>query len=117
MYQDIAQNPEKQQFKEFMYEEDDKDTRLLTSVPGVTNIPVHTAEVLRQCKYSGLKEGGWIGGDAWFGSVVSAVELKLRLNVYSTFVVKGNKHMFPMEVLHRLLVARHMEIDRQDIGL
>jgi Transposase IS4 len=107
VYQDISQNPEKQQFKEFMYENVALEIREGTSVPGMLEMPVHTAEVLRQCKGAGLEEGGWCGGDAWFGSVTSCVELKKRLNVHSTFVVKNNKHLYPMEVLHRILSARH----------
>jgi hypothetical protein len=107
VYQDVAQNPEKQQFKEFMYSNNELGLREGTSVPGMLEMPVHTAEVLRQCKESGLEEGGWCGGDAWFGSITSCVELMKRLNVHSTFVVKNNKHLYPMEVLHRILSSRH----------
>ena len=66
-----------------------------------------TAEVLRQVEGAGVTKGGWCGGDAYFGSVQSCVELKKRLDVFSTFVVKHNKRFFPMEILHTILGARH----------
>jgi hypothetical protein len=67
----------------------------------------HTAEVLRQVKGAGVQAGGWTGGDAWFGSVMSCVELYKRLNVYSTFIVKNNRMFFPMVALNAVLKARH----------
>lgn len=48
-----------------------------------------------------------MGGDAWFGSVMSVVELRKRFDVHSTFVVKNNKNYFPMEALYLILRARH----------
>jgi hypothetical protein len=75
----------------------------------MTDMPSHTAEVLRQVQGSGVVRGGWVGGDAWLGSVSTAVELFRRMQVHSTFVVKGNKHLFPMEVLHKVLGARFPE--------
>ena len=47
-------------------------------------LPVHVAEVLRQVEGSRLKEGGWVCGDAWFGSVMTAVELMIRMKVHSS---------------------------------
>ena len=52
--------------------------------PSGGDLPVCTAEILRQVKGSGLVKGGWVCGDAWFGSVVSAIESKIRLGVYSS---------------------------------
>ena len=51
---------------------------------GGGDLPVATAEVLWQVKESGLVKGGWVCGDAWFGSVVSAIELKNWLGVFSS---------------------------------
>ena len=53
-----------------------------------------------------MVEGGWVGGDAWFGSVMTCVELK-RLGVHSTFIIKGHTQFFPIGILHSVLVARH----------
>jgi hypothetical protein len=76
-------------------------------LPRKEDISYHCAEVLRQCEESKVVEGGWVGGDAWFGSVESCVELKKRFNVYSTFIIKQNVNYFPMQVLHKILIARH----------
>jgi hypothetical protein len=54
-----------------------------------------------------MKEGGWVGGDAWLGLVESCVELKKRCNVYSPFIMKQNVNYFPMQVLHKVLLTRH----------
>ena len=51
--------------------------------------------------------GGWVGGDAWSGSIESCIELKKWCNVYSTFIIKQNVNYFPMQVLHKVLLARH----------
>ena len=48
----------------------------------------------------------WVGGDAWFGSVASCVDIYKRLNVYSTFIVKNNTSFFPMKVLYNILQVR-----------
>ncbi len=67
-------------------------------LPRKEEISYHCAEVLRQCEESKVIDGGWVGGDAWFGSVESCVELKKRCNVYSTFIIKQNLNYFPMQV-------------------
>ena len=82
----------------------------MSALPGAPNklsIQAHTAEVLRQIEGAGLGDGGWVGGDAWFGSIMTCVELKHRFNVYSSFIVKGHTLMFPMVALHTVLQARH----------
>jgi hypothetical protein len=70
-------------------------------------ISYHCAEVLCQCEESKVVEGGWVGEDAWFGSVKRCIELKKCFNVYSTFIVKQNINHFSIQVLHRILFARH----------
>jgi hypothetical protein len=49
--------------------------------PNCALILAHTAEVLRQVEGTNVVSSGWVGGDAWFGSVTMAVEVKARLNV------------------------------------
>ena len=78
-----------------------------SNLPRNEEISYHCAEVLRQCEESRVVPGGWVGGDAWFGSVESCIELKKRFNVYSTFIIKQNVNYFPMQVLHKVLIARH----------
>jgi len=70
-------------------------------------VSYHTAEVLRQAEGANVLRGGWVGGDAWFGSIESCIELKKRLGLYSTFIIKQNVQYFPMKILHAVLVARH----------
>ena len=41
----------------------------ISHLPKKEEISYHCAEVLRQCEESKVIEGGWVGGDAWFGSV------------------------------------------------
>ena len=81
----------------------------MTSLVGTRSMPIpaHTAEVLRQVKNSGLKRGGWVGGDAWFGSIQTAVNTKLVHGVHSTFVIKNNSTLFPMNPLKAVLKARY----------
>ena len=49
-----------------------------SQLPRREMIQKHVAEVLCQAEGTNIKEGGWIGGDAWFGSINAAVELKCR---------------------------------------
>jgi hypothetical protein len=79
----------------------------ISHLPRKEEISYHCAEVLHQCDESKVVEGGWVGGDAWFGSVESCVELKKHFNVYSTFFIKQNVNYFPMRVLYKILIARH----------
>ena len=76
-------------------------------LPRGENVSYATAEVLRQAEESKVEKGGWVGGDAWFGSIESCVELNRRLGLYSTFIVKQNVNYFPMQILHDILIARH----------
>ena len=99
VFQDVVQLPEVQSRKKYFGE--------MSHLPGAYEIKATTAEVLRQVEGSGIKEGGWVGGDAWFGSVMSSVEVFRRFGVHSTFVIKNNTNFFPMKVLHRILEARY----------
>ena len=75
-------------------------------MPDKTPIKTHAAEVLRQVEGAGVVEGGWVGGNAMFGSIASCVEIMKRFKAHSTFIVKNNAGCFPMKVLHKLLQVR-----------
>ena len=77
-FQDPVKDLVSQRLKDFL--QDDTDLHL----PGGGNLPIHTAEVLRQVEGTGLIIGGWVCGDAWFGSSMSAVELRIRKGIYSS---------------------------------
>ena len=96
---DIVQTASQQASKKYVGEQ--------SSLPKGEAIGVHTAEVLRQCEGAAVKPGGWVGGDAWFGSINTTVELKKKLGIFSTFIVKGNVNYFPMDVLKSVLLARY----------
>src|SRR6056300_842834 len=100
-HHDIVQDMTTQRLKKYLQEDN------VSAMPQGETIQVHVAESLRQCEGAKLQKGGWVGGDAWFGSVPCAVELKKRLDVYSTFIVKQNQQYYPMEVLHAILMARY----------
>lgn len=86
-----------------------------SSLPDGAKINDTTAECLRQARAAlGDKPDGdgpyplrFVGGDAWFGGVMSCVELKKRLAVDSTFIIKNHTRMFPKEHLGLVLEARH----------
>jgi hypothetical protein len=89
VFQDVVQNPELQSQKDFHGEK--------LSLPGQPPITAHTAEVLRQVDGADIPEGGWVGGDAWFGSMMSVIETYKRKKVHSTFIIKNNQTFFPMQ--------------------
>lgn len=128
-FNDIVQGPVQQREKKYLSEE----TKTKTHMPNGEDMYCHIAECLRQAEGAQLREGGWMGGDAWFGSVPCAIELMKILGIYSTFIVKQNvravyllRHRqeltllvfaflfyfeqtayFPMEALHAVLRARY----------
>jgi hypothetical protein len=53
-------------------------------------IPAHTAEVLHKFEGVNVVKRGWLGDDAWFGSMVAALGAKKRLKVDSAWIIKGN---------------------------
>jgi hypothetical protein len=63
VFQDVVKNPELQSQKDFHGEK--------LSLPGQPPITAHTARVLRQVDGADIPEGGCVGGDAWFGSMMS----------------------------------------------
>jgi hypothetical protein len=76
-FQDIIQAPEVQKRKKFFYRNEEK---LIgeepTSLPNSPDMQAHTAKVLPQMEGASVRRGGWVGGDTWFGSVMTAVEVK-----------------------------------------
>jgi Transposase IS4 len=109
MFQDIVQTSEEQKRKKYFFVNQDAERGEIemSHLPGKHKMQAHVAEVLRQVEGAGVVEGGWVGGDAWFGSVMTCVEVMKRHKVHSTFVVKNHHLMFPMGVLHSVLEARH----------
>jgi Transposase IS4 len=107
--QDVQMDAEVQARKKYYFSDPVSQTRELTSLPDRSEVPIHTAEVLRQVERSKVIEGGWVGGDAWFGSVATSVEVFKRMGVHSSFVVKNNMDFFPMKPLHSILKARHAD--------
>jgi hypothetical protein len=99
VFQDVVQNPELQSRKDFHGQK--------LSLPGQLPITAHTAEVLRQVDGADIPEGVWVGGDAWFGSMMAAVETYKRKKVHLTFIIKNNQTFFPMQPLHAVLKARY----------
>ena len=109
VFQDIVQVAEVQQQKEFLFDDYEEGIPAMSSMPSNPEMAAHVAEVLRQVKGAGVPDGRWCGGDAWFGSVMSCVELRMRLGVFSTFIVKSNHQMYPKAALHKVLTARPWE--------
>ena len=106
-YQDIVAAPEKQRKKGYYFSDNDLEIPARSSLPNSPEVQAHVAETLRQVNGAKVRAGGWVGGDAWFGSVMSSVELINQLGVTSTFIVKNNQLLFPKKVLHAILKARH----------
>lgn len=98
-YHDVVSGAQQQGLKKYC--------DMKSHLPRGENIQMHVAEVLRQAEGANVKEGGWIGGDAWFGSINAAVELKCRLGINSTFIVKQNRNYCPIDVIRSILLARY----------
>jgi hypothetical protein len=89
-----------------MGEEISQSTNSVTPSEGREHKLSHSRS-LRQAENSKVMERGWVGGDAFFGSIESCVELKNVLGLYSTFIAKQNVNYCTMKVLHSVLIARH----------
>ena len=83
VFQDPVANITSQQLKKYMQDDNALHTPHGAGPEG-GRLPVHVAEDLRQVEGSCLKESGWVCGDAWFGSVMSVVELMVRRKVHSS---------------------------------
>jgi hypothetical protein len=72
----------------------------LAGNPTITT--AHTA--LHQLDGAQFPEEGWVGDDAWFGSMISVVETSEWKKVHSTFIIKDNQPFVPtMQPLHAVL--------------
>ncbi len=69
----------------------------------------HVVETLHQCESAKVAEGGWVGGDAWFGSIPCVVELKNKLGVFSTFIIKQNVQYCLLQVIQRIMRAQNKD--------
>ena len=65
---------------------------------------------MRQLEGSYIPGGGWVGGEAWFGRINTSVVVYKNIKVYSTWVIKNNKVVFPMEVIYEIIKARHKKL-------
>jgi hypothetical protein len=98
VFQDVVQDAEVMKQKEYFGKKPSMSNGMET--------PAHAAEVLRKIKGANVVEGGWVGGDAWFGSMVAALEAKKRLNVDFTWIIKGNHAFYSMGALHAVIKSR-----------
>jgi len=96
--QDIVQNPGQQSRKPY--------NGLPSAMLDNSEIMVHTAEVLRLVTNATIPEGGWVWGDSWFGSVMTAVEVMKQCGVHSTWIIKQNQQWFPMKALKAVMDVR-----------
>ena len=96
--QDVVQNPEQQSRKAY--------NGLPSALPDRSAIMTHTAEVLRLVTNAKIPEGGWVGDDSWFGSIMTAVEVMKCCGVHSTWIIKQNQQWFPMKALKAVMNAR-----------
>eukprot|EP00957_Ditylum_brightwellii_P179787 13695474-Ditylum_brightwellii.AAC.1 len=80
-YQNIVQSPEVQQQKNYYSD--------LSPVSNSGTIPSHTSEVLYQVEGSNLSEG----------SATMAVEVHNKFKAESTWVIKNNTFLYPMDAL------------------
>jgi len=97
--QDVVQGSDEQREKKY--------TSDVSSMPQKEPIMAHVAECLRQCESAAVAQGGWVGGDAWFGSVPCVVELFKKFGIFSTFIIKQNVQYCPLQVIQRIMKARN----------
>ena len=99
-FHDIVKDLTTQRYKKYLQADN------ISHLPNREPILQHVAEYLRQAEGEKLQPGGWMGGDAWFGSIPTVVELFTRLDVFSSFIVKNKVQYFPKEVIYEILLAR-----------
>jgi len=59
--QDILEGAASQQEKKYVED--------ISSLPKRKPIMANVSEMLHQCESANVADGGWVGGDAWFGSI------------------------------------------------
>ena len=78
MFKDPVQCPEKQRTETYHGDP--------SNLPGNQTISVHATEVLRPISCVGLEEGGWVGGNTWFGSVIIISALSRRVTTLAGLI-------------------------------
>jgi hypothetical protein len=96
--QDVVQNPEQQALKSYYATQ--------STLPDDSDITAHTAEVLWLVEGASITKSDWVGGDSWFGSTATAVEVMNKFGVHSSWIIKQNQQWFPMKPLYAVLKAR-----------
>jgi hypothetical protein len=108
-------NPEQQSLKTYHGD--------LSALPDKSTIPAHIAEVLHLVDGAEIPKRGWVGGDSWFGSVTTAIEVIIfslfvafcfyyshqvmtKFGVHTTWIIKQNQQWFPMKPFYAVLKAR-----------
>jgi hypothetical protein len=76
-----------------------------SALPDKSYVTAHTAAVLWLVKKASIPKVGWVGEDSWFGTVTTAVKVMTRFVIHSTWIIKQNKHWFPMKPLCAVLKA------------
>jgi hypothetical protein len=75
-------NPEQQALKTYHGD--------ISALPDKSTIPAHTAEVLHLVDGAKIPKGGWVGGDSWFRSVTTAVEVIIFVFCCTLFEMQLN---------------------------
>ena len=55
----------------------------------------HPSEALKQVEVTKVAKDRWVGGDVSFSSVSFSVELRKRLILHLTFIIKSNNKFSP----------------------
>ena len=87
MFQDVVQKPE--------YQHEKKYQEKPSSLPESSTIKVHTTEVFWKFEGYQVVKSDRVGGDVWFYSIASRVEIMKNLCVQSTFIEQNTN--FPEE--------------------
>ena len=98
IHQDVVQPPEVEAKKEFYGS--------ISRFPTKQEIGATTATVMHQIKGASVPEGRWVGGDGWFGSAMTRVEVMKAFGVHSTWIIKNNQSLYPYKALRAVLKAR-----------
>jgi hypothetical protein len=72
-------------------------------MPNRAEIGASAAEFIHQVEGANVVPGGWVCGEAWFGSIVTVVEVEKRRNVKSTWIINSNHSFYPMEALYVIM--------------
>ncbi len=99
--QDVVQNPEQQALKSYYATQ--------STLPDGSDITAYTVEVLRLVEGASIPKSGWVGGDSWFGTTATAVEVMKKFGVHSSWIIKQNQQWFPKKPFYAVLKAHLTE--------